>query len=164
MKIAANQIKILHTAISQLGLSDDTYRDILHGHYGVDSCKSLTYTQASQLIDHFKTLGFRIKSVGRDRRSRRSTARAANVVALPSREQYALIDQLKVQIKWQYQDGFKRWLAKYLKVSRIATSAQAQRAIEGLKGMIKNQNMDYSDNNVGRDPLSAPHGDGDARV
>jgi hypothetical protein len=134
--INPTQIKIIHTAVSKLGLSDQIYRDILHGHYKAESCKDLSYAQASALIDHFKTLGFRIKSVGRDRRSRRNTAR--NVTFLPSREQFALIDQLKVQIKWQLTDGFQRWLAKYLKISRITTSAQAQRCIEGLKGMIKN--------------------------
>ena len=53
--------------------------------------------------------------------------------------QLDMIDGLKAEIKWQYADGYERWLAKYLKISRIATSAQAQRAIEGLKGMLANQ-------------------------
>jgi len=137
-KIEPVQIRMIHVAVGQLGLSDDTYRDILHGHYKAESCKDLTYAQASALIDHFKTLGFRIKTVGRAPRARRTSA--ANVAYLPSREQLDLIDNLKVQIKWQLQDGYQRWLAKYLKISRITTSAQAQRAIEGLKGMLTNQN------------------------
>ena len=135
------QIKMIHVAVGQLGLSDDTYRDILHGHYKAESCKDLSYTQASALIDHFKTLGFRIKTVGRAPRARRTSA--ANVAYLPSREQLDLIDNLKVQIKWQLQDGFQRWLTKYIKTDRVRTSAQAQRAIEGLKGMIKNVNSEW---------------------
>ena len=133
------QVRMIHVAVGQLGLSDQIYRDILHGHFKAESCKDLSYAQASDLIDHFKTLGFRIKTVGRDRRSRRNTA--LNVVSIPSRDQLDLIDNLKVQITWKFADGFTRWLTKYIKTDRVRTSAQAQRAIEGLKGMIKNQHV-----------------------
>lgn len=139
---------MIHVAVGQLGLSDDTYRDILHGHYKAESCKDLTYAQASALIDHFKTLGFKIKSVGRDRRSRRNTAR--NVTFLPSREQFALIDQLKVQIKWHLSDGYERWLAKYIHTTHVRTADQARRCIEGLKGMLDNQEKQSEKKEHGR--------------
>jgi len=134
--INAKQIKIVHTAISALGLTDEIYRDMLHGHYQVQSCKSLTYAQASDLIDHFKTLGFKV--VVRDRRSRRR-ASGGNIHYLPSREQFALIDKLKAQIKWQLTDGFERWLVKYVRTDRVRTADQARRCIEGLKKMLEHQ-------------------------
>ena len=139
------QIRMIHVAVGQLGLSDDIYRDILHGHFKVASSKDLTYAQASALIDHFKKLGFKI--VGRDRRSRRNPARrnpARNVTFLPSSMQLDMIDTLATQVAWKYADGFTRWLAKYIKTDKIRTSAQAQRAIEGLKGMLKNQHTNNS--------------------
>lgn len=137
-KIDPVQIKMIHVAVGQLGLSDDTYRDILHGHYKAESCKDLSYSQASALIDHFKTLGFRIKSVGRAPRARRSSAR--NVTFLPSPVQLQLLNDLAAQVTWKFDDGFTRWLTKYIKTDKVRTSAQAQRAIEGLKGLLMNQN------------------------
>ncbi|MFA5754261.1 MAG: phage protein GemA/Gp16 family protein [Patescibacteria group bacterium] len=139
-RIDPKQIQLIHIAKEQRGLSDVEYRDLIAGQTKGQktSSKDLTYIEADAVINYFvKTLGFKI--VGRDRRSRRKYAHAANVVAMPSRDQLDLIDNLKVQIKWQLQDGFQRWLAKYIKTDRVRTAAQAQRAIEGLKGMIKNQ-------------------------
>jgi hypothetical protein len=138
-KITPTQCKIVHIAVAQLGLSDQIYRDILWSQHKALSCTDLNYHQASNLIDHFKTLGFRIKTVGRAKHARRNTAR--NVTFLPSPDQIDMINSLAAQVAWKYADGFQRWLAKYLKISRIATSAQAQRAIEGLKGMLKNQQI-----------------------
>jgi hypothetical protein len=140
--IEPKQKQLIHIAQSQCKLSDVEYRDIIAGQTKgkKTSSKDLTYFEADAVINYFvKTLGFKI--VGRDRRSRRSPARrssARNVTFLPSTDQLNMIDTLKVQIQWQLADGFQRWLAKYIKTDRVRTSAQAQRAIEGLKGMIKN--------------------------
>jgi hypothetical protein len=163
-KIEPVQIKMIHTAISTLGISDDAYRDILHCQYKAQSCTELNYVQASNLIDHFKTLGFKIKKnpsqspfhpkgyetkKGRSYKNNSPFSKGgtrgilpANVVQLPSPDQLDLIDVLAGQITWKFEDGYLRWLAKYIKVSRITTAPQASRAIEGLKGMLANQNKD----------------------
>lgn len=52
------QVKMIHTAVAALRLSDEDYRTILLGHYKKKSCKELTYFEASRLIDYFKSLGF----------------------------------------------------------------------------------------------------------
>ncbi|APF16974.1 protein of unknown function DUF1018 [Caldithrix abyssi DSM 13497] len=54
------QIQIIHIAKQQLGIDEDTYRDIL-GQYGVKSSKDLTPEQAKGLIRYFQKFGFRIK-------------------------------------------------------------------------------------------------------
>lgn len=157
-QIEPKQIQLIHIAKTQCGLSDVEYRDLIAGHNkrGKDSSADLTYAEASDVINYFvKTLGFRIKSnyirtSGAARRQRwayASTRRSGNrplpgnVVAFPSPMQLDMIDSLSAQVAWKFADGYQRWLAKYLKISRIATSAQAQRAIEGLKGMLKNQQI-----------------------
>ena len=51
----------IHIAKKELGLSDDAYRDILRMRYKKDSAAKLSSAQARNLVDHFKTLGFRVK-------------------------------------------------------------------------------------------------------
>ena len=46
-------------AVKQLGLPDESLRDILHRRYGVRSRTQLTEAQLGELVEHFKTLGFR---------------------------------------------------------------------------------------------------------
>jgi hypothetical protein len=130
------QVKIIHTAIFALGLSDDTYRDILWTQFSVRSCTALSYKQASDLLDQFKARGFRFRR-SRSNRTRKSAPH--NVTFLPSSDQMQLINDLAAQVAWKYADGFQRWLAKYIKTDKIRTSAQAQRAIEGLKNLLKHQ-------------------------
>lgn len=149
-KIESIQVKMIHTAVSKLGLSDEEYRETLEGRYGKASCKGLTYAEASCLIDWFKTLGFRIE------RRRRHTAatpsrdvflalppkdRPANVVLLPSRDQLDMIDTLAKKVAWKVEDGFSRWRKKYMKIDRIKTAGQASDVIEGLKGLLDHQRV-----------------------
>lgn len=158
-KIDPKQIKMIHCAIARLGLSDDEYRTILAGQYRKESCKAMTYAEASRLIDYFKGLGFVIqpRNVGIAPRAIRQAARSGNapnkagsrrgplpgnVVALPSREQLDMIDALASKIIWRFEDGFSRWMKKYMKIDRVITAKQAEAVIEGLKGTLKHQDGD----------------------
>ncbi|MHB8772980.1 MAG: phage protein GemA/Gp16 family protein [Syntrophales bacterium] len=114
------------------------------------SSKELTYFEADGLINYFKTLGFKIqsnyiKTSGAARRARwgyANSARAAkkaagNVVSLPSPGQMEMIAALRAKIPWRVEDGYRRWMEKYMRIERISTAAQAERVIEGLKGLLK---------------------------
>lgn len=131
------QIQLIHIAKAQLGLAEWDYRMIVMAQTKdkKQSSKELTYAEASGLIDYFKTLGFKIKSSP----ARRAKSPAANVVSLVSPEQTGMIQALAQQIAWRFADGYQRWLMKYLRIERIATAAQASRAIEGLKQLLKHQ-------------------------
>lgn len=136
-KIDATQIKIIHIAKTQLGLSDDNYRLILAAQcQGKTSSTDLTYREAHGLIEYFKTLGFRVKPV--NAKPRRAPA-PANVAFIATPEQIRMIDALRREVKWRYSDGYERWLSKYLKIDQVRTNLQASRAIEGLKGLIRTQ-------------------------
>lgn len=145
MMIEPKQTQLIHIAKTQCGLSDVEYRDLLAGQTKgkKTSSSDLTYFEADAVINYFvKTLGFKIRARGCNPlfslASRARRPLPGNVTALPSPKQLKLIDALGAQVAWKYADGFQRWLAKYIKTDKIRTSAQAQRAIEGLKGMIKN--------------------------
>lgn len=146
--IDAKQIQLIHIARAQLGLSEDDYRTIILAQTKnkKDSSKELTYFEADGLIKYFKMLGFKIKS-NAARRARRQPANdrkrarplPGNVIVLPTRDQMDMIEVLAGKIAWRVEDGFKLWMRKYLKIERIKTVEDAQRVIEGLKGMLQHQ-------------------------
>jgi hypothetical protein len=132
-RIDKKQIKLIHIAKAQLGLSDEEYRAILSDRYWVNTCTKLSYHEAHDLIEYFKSLGFKI------RKSKKKKKTPPNVIQLVSRQQLALIEHLKEDIYWRIPDGYNRWLKKFLKKERIATSKEANAVIEALKAMRKRQ-------------------------
>jgi len=141
------QIKMIHTAIAKLGLSDDDYRTILLGHYQKASCTALTYTEAHNLLEYFKTLGFTIKRRTKERgysRRVRHLHLKDKVVFLPTIQQMNLIEVLVKKVDWCYADGYERWRRKYMKIDRITTTEEASTVIEGLKGLIVHQKGEHA--------------------
>lgn len=146
-KIEPIQIKIIHIAVARLHLSDDVYRTILYRFSGKESSKDMTYFEASQTIDYFKTLGFKIpkrKKYTKDTKALQDYMPLRknlppNVFVLPSRDQLKMIDALAGQVIWKVEDGYHRWLKKYFKIDLIKTEAEASDVIEGLKKMIDHQ-------------------------
>ena len=55
----------IHVARKQLGLDDDTYRDILERTVGQRTAKGLSEAQCGQVLDEFKRLGFRPAAGGK---------------------------------------------------------------------------------------------------
>jgi|GEM_PF-662949 len=56
--ISNKQKAIVHIAKSQLGLDEDTYRDILLAHGGVKSSRDLSYAGYLAVVKHFEESGF----------------------------------------------------------------------------------------------------------
>ncbi|GAB4485947.1 MAG: hypothetical protein OHK006_12980 [Thermodesulfovibrionales bacterium] len=135
------QIKLVHIAKAQIGLSDEDYRTLLSDRYWVNSCKALSYDEATDLIDHMKTLGFKLKA-RKDSGQAGMTKRKLppSITQLPSPEILHKIDLLKADIKWIVKpNGYERWLKKFMGVERPATMKQAVKIVEGLKGMRARQ-------------------------
>jgi hypothetical protein len=53
-----------------------------------------------------------------------------------------MINALAGKIRWRVEDGFQRWMKKYIKIDQIRTDDEACKVIEGLKGMLINQDGD----------------------
>ena len=145
--INSTQIKLLHVGIAALKIQDAVYRDLLWTQFGVKTCKDLTYEQASGLIDDLKRKGFRIKqSKPRGSRGRKKRPQSDNLIYLPSRQELALIDRLRIDVRWRNSDGYDRWIQKFLGGhSRLRTSKEAQKVIEALKAMKKRQERPSSE-------------------
>ncbi len=130
-EISAKQIQIIHIAKGKLGLDDSQYRELLRA-YDARSSKDLTYEGASALIDELKRLGFDLKGKPRAERA----ARPRGVTGLPTAAQREYLEALAGQIAWRVADGFERLCLKIIKKRRPATSREASRMIECMKGMI----------------------------
>lgn len=157
MKIDPKQIQLIHIAQAQLGLDDDAYRAIIAGRTDgkKSSSRDLTYDEADAVITYMVRQGFKIKEkfVQGERAAKRrwrSGKRPANVVCLASHDQLNMINTLAGKIHWRVENGFQRWMKKYIKIDRITTDDEASAVIEGLKGMLDNQDDRHS--RVGGNP------------
>ena len=55
-------IKVIHVARRELRLDDDTYRQLLKTHSGIDSLRDMTDSQLKAIFDVMKKRGFKVKS------------------------------------------------------------------------------------------------------
>lgn len=130
--ITKQQIQLIHIAKQRLGLDDDLYRDMLFNLFRVRSSKNLTYRQASELLDHFKSRGFVFQSKKR--------APAGNIIHLTSPKERNLISVLSHRYIWRCKNGFNLWLRAqqekgYIKSVALNESSDAHWVIEKLKQM-----------------------------
>lgn len=58
--LARREIQLIHIARQQTDMDEDTYRAMLHDRFGVSSSKDMDWRQRKQLLDYFKTLGFKV--------------------------------------------------------------------------------------------------------
>lgn len=137
MKIIPKQIQLIKIAQKDLGLSDEEYRALLLERYDscfVGSCTELSFEEASDLIDYFKTKGFKVKKKRQPRKPPNMTT-----ALFPGHPMFKKIEHLKADITWRYLDGFKRLAMKVIKKERPATTKEAAKLIEALKGIKANQ-------------------------
>ena len=135
--ITASQVRTIHVALARLGIDDAEYRERLRAGWGVASCKELTRRQASELL-HSLDVPLRQAPGTRPARERAAPL-PDNVVQLRSAAQQRLIRELVDEIFWRDGDGFTRWLDRNLGLRTVATGAEAQKVIEGLKGIVRRQ-------------------------
>ena len=60
--LARREIQLIHVARQKVSMDEDTYRALLHDRFGVASSKDMDWKQRKELLDHFKTLGFKVVS------------------------------------------------------------------------------------------------------
>jgi len=137
-EIDNKQKTLIHICKSQLiqkgELSEQGYRDMMERYYHVRSSVYLTYKQAETFINDMIKLGAVIVPKRHPRRPQ-----APNMAQMVSPQELAKIEHLKADIKWKFHDGYNRWIKKYLQKDHIATSREASKVIEALKGMLARQ-------------------------
>lgn len=107
----------IHIAKVQLALDDDAYRALLLQVTGKASSKDLTWQGRKALLDHFKKLGFKVKSNKAGRPAPVAKGDKANLMA-------KIEAQLaEAQRPWSYADGMAKRICK---VDRIEWCDAAQ--------------------------------------
>ncbi len=132
--ITTSQINSIHIALSHQGIDDEDYRLALKERFNVTTCKDLTRSQATKLLDTiWKKLPPRTEKAKRVRK--KPEPKADNVVRLPTMPQRQLIEKLKEEIPWTHENGYKEWMIGNMRLKIIKTDAEAQKVINGLKAM-----------------------------
>jgi len=126
-----NQLAKIHIAKKDLGLADENYREILSARFGADSARDLSAGQLDELVRYFKSLGWRPKRAGKNRKS--AEARPRN---MGSEGRGPLLEKIEAYLAaadrpWAYADGIAR---RVCKVDRAAwcTPQQLRKIVAAL--------------------------------
>lgn len=136
MGLQRSTLSKIHIAKQQLGLDDDTYRDLLGRVCGVRSAKELTSKQASRVLREFERLGFQPISTGNKGRPHNF-----NSGAMP--EMITKIGALlaDMQLPWSYADAVARqmfgiqrcaWVRKPKQLEAIIAALHVEQEKRGL--------------------------------
>ncbi|MDI3480808.1 MAG: hypothetical protein PWQ97_463 [Tepidanaerobacteraceae bacterium] len=122
------QKSLIHLAKNQLGLDDDTYREILMQEAGVNSSKDLTNDSFEKVLKRFKFLGFKVK---------RTEVEKPKPYDIVSQGQLKKMEHLYEDIGLfdkRRQIGFNKRMTGH---AWPQTREEANKVIEALKSMIK---------------------------
>lgn len=141
--ITPRQLRAIHAGYRHLDM-DDAERLVYLQSYQVLPCvdkecagtpatstKQLSRRQARNLITRLQQRGF---PIGRPY-SGSPIDRGSMAHVLPTPAQRAVIHRLREEISWKYEDGFDRWLKAKMHVNLVKSASDAERVIEGLKGL-----------------------------
>lgn len=129
--IPAKKIALLHVARKQLGLDEDSYRDILRRWGGVETSAELDAFGFEKVMIRMEGLGFRSTWTKRTFGDREGMATPAQVDYM--RRLWEELDPGDVR-----EAHFSAWLTKYHHVSalRFVSAEKAKSVIPALKAMV----------------------------
>jgi len=130
-QLAASQIRIIKTAVRQLGIDDPTYRQLLVRVAGVDSSKKLSQRGFNDVLDELARLGWTSSSNRKPFASRNRPGYATNA-------QISLIRRCFRE--WSGRDddrGLNAWIKRTFGVDHLKwlTIDDAPKAVAGCKAM-----------------------------
>ncbi len=132
--ISKAQLAMLHVAKAQLGLDDDTYRDVLQAQGGVLSARELDEAGFERVLGHFTSCGFVVTG----RRFQRAPTNGTH----PTPKQLALIRAQWTRLGWEDTERQRAFCQRFLKTPWPQTRRAASQLIEAQKAMIE---RGYSD-------------------
>lgn len=132
--LPAKKIGLLHVAKKQIGLDDDSYRDVLRLWGGVESSSQLDTVGFEKVMIRMEQLGFR---------STRQKQNFGNRAGMATPAQIGYIRELwkKYQGPKATEAALNAWLLHFHKVSalRFVSSDRAAKIIPALKAMSSRQ-------------------------
>ena len=138
--LARREIQLIHVARQQTGMDDDTYRALLHDRFGVASSKDMDWKQRKQLLDYFKTLGFKVRSTGKATgavKAKHSRALADDGESRKIRSLWILLHELGA-VRNPSEEALAMYVKRLTKVDALqwVNGAQAKTLIETLKKWV----------------------------
>jgi len=154
-RLSKAQLGAIQSQRRRLGLDDETYYRAV-GQYRCCTqapadaaawpapgapCTSGTHlsrAQARSLITRWTIAGAPVGGPYSGSKVAAQAQTATGVTAMPTPAQRALIERLVAEVPWRTPDGYRLWLASRaspVRGGRIRTFADAEAAIEGLKGL-----------------------------
>lgn len=124
-----NDLKIIHVAKRQLGIDEDTYRDMLVNITGQNSLKNMHISDRIKIINHLKKIGFKIKPKAKPKTAKVTDQRAKIKAIWGSMEKEGLI---KNGSKFALNQWVKR-MSGVATVEWLSDIKQAQNVLESLK-------------------------------
>lgn len=123
-------ICLIHVAKNQLKLSDDEYRAVLEGATGKNSCSDMVGLELKHAYDAMVRLGFK-PGPGPNKAAKAKSPQISKL-----RAQWIELHGLGL-VKDRSDAGLRKFCKRLTGVDRLEwlTSAQASKAIEGLKAM-----------------------------
>ena len=131
------QRQLIGIACAQMGIDKETKESMLLERFKKSSTTQISRLQADEFLRELKSRGFETKYNPRKKRQHipRETDKVKAMV-LP--QETAKIAALAGLIKWRVENGLALWMEKRLRITKIRTSHDAYRVIEGLKKMFEN--------------------------
>ncbi len=102
----------IHIAKKDLGMDDDTYREMLFNVTGKNSCSKMTDAQLRAVLQHLKSVGFKTKKKGHPGRPKNMDSEASRAKQLQKIEAY-LADS---GLPWAYADALAKKICKVDKI------------------------------------------------
>lgn len=135
--LARREIQLIHVARQQTGMDDDTYRAMLHDRFGVASSKDMDWKQRKQLLDYFKTQGFKVRSTGKATgavKAKPSRALADDAESRKIRSLWILLHELGA-VRNPSEEALAVYVKRLTKVDALqwVNGEQARTLIETLK-------------------------------
>ncbi|UMS06100.1 regulatory protein GemA [Escherichia coli] len=124
-------IQLIHIARNELGMDEDTYRQMLQGLTGKASTKGMDTTQLNCVLESMKRKGFRVKPAGK----------ASSCLPLDNHPQSRKIRALWLEmaaagiVRDRSENALARWIKRETGISalRWLSTEQASSVIEKLK-------------------------------
>ncbi len=124
----------IHIAKQELGLDDETYRDVLKWKFNVSSSKDLKPRQVIVLLNHFKARGWKPKAARKAKPQQSRSKMASDPQSKKIRALWITMHQEGL-VKNPSETALARYIKRMTGVDRLewCTSAQKHRLIEALK-------------------------------
>jgi phage gp16-like protein len=130
--LKSKKIAAIHIAKKDLGLDDDTYREMLKAATGKTSCKDMHISDLYKVMEHLKQLGYKSKRSGYGKRPNPAQGNKA----LMSKVEALLADR---KLHWNYAHSMAKRMYGVEKVDWLE-SEQLISVITALSNQAKKEN------------------------